>query len=396
MKKIQKSKKILKTVTSTINEHSKNSGDFFNQIFSSAKKSIQNFKKNSSARLSIKDQSFFVKRLSFLIKAGIPILDSLVMIREQTKSKGYGNVLDKVIEDVSNGQHLSTSLSKFHNLFGDFSINIISFGESAGILSENLEYLADELKKRQALRKKIVGAFVYPAVVTLATFGITAFLMIYLFPKIMPVFSSLHMKLPLSTRIVIFLSNFIRQDGLYLILGIIIFISAIIFALKKSKNFHFQFDKYILKIPIIGNVIKNYNLANSTRTMGLLLKSGINISEALPIVSKTSKNLVYREEFDGISNIVNRGERMSLYFLKSPDLFPDVLSQIVSVGERSGNLSNSLIYLSELYEAEVDDFTRNIGSIIEPVLMIFMGILVGFIAISIITPIYGITQNLHV
>jgi len=173
--------------------------------------SLQNI---SFTRLSIKDQTFFVKRLSFLIKAGIPMRDSLVMIREQTKKKGYATILDTVIMSVSNGQNLSTSLAKFKNVFGDFTINIIGFGEESGILSENLEYVADELKKRQALRKKIISASVYPIIVTIATIGIVTFLMVFLFPKVLPIFASLNYNLPVSTRIVLAVSNFISNWGI--------------------------------------------------------------------------------------------------------------------------------------------------------------------------------------
>jgi len=362
--------------------------------------SLKNFAKNIPhgtllPHMSVKEQTFFVKRLSFLIKAGIPILESLVMIQEQTRKKGHATIFKAIVTDVSKGQYLSTSLSKFRKMFGDFSINIISFGESTGMLSDNLEYLADELKKKEALRKKVLGAFIYPIIVTLATFGITGFLMIYLFPKIIPVFASLHVNLPLSTKIVIFISNFLRYQGIWLLLGLVTFIIIVVVLLKKNTSFHFYFDKSIMRIPVLGDIVKGYNLANSTRTLGLLLKSGVTISESLQIVGKITKNLVYRKEFGALSGVVNRGEKMSTYLRTSRNLFPDVLTQIVSVGERSGNLSHSLIYLSELYEAEVDDFTKNLSSMIEPVLMIIMGLLVGFIAISIITPIYSITQNLH-
>ena len=145
--------------------------------------------------------------------------------------------------------------------------------------------------------------------------------MVYLFPKIMPVFSSLHIILPLSTRIVIFLSNFLNHHGLILIAGLIILVVIIIITLKKSEMFHFNFDKIIMKIPMIGNVIKNYNLANSTRTMGLLLKSGITLGETLSITTKVSGNLVYKEEFKSMAEIVNRGERMSVYLTTSRNLF---------------------------------------------------------------------------
>lgn len=351
--------------------------------------------KYSFTWLSTRDKAFLIKRLAFLIKAGIPILDSLNMIREQTKSKSYNYILDTVIADVSSGQYLSTSLGKFRSTFGVFSINIIGFGESTGILSDNLEYLAEELKKKQMLKKKVVGAFIYPAVVTLATLGITTFLMVYLFPKIMPVFSSINMTLPLSTRIVIFISNTVRQYWLWGSLSTVVFMCGFFILLKKSRSVSFYFNKIILNTPLIGKIIKYYNLANWTRTLGLLLKSGITLSDAVPIAEKTITNPVYKREMNGLVKVIDRGEKMSSFIKSRKKLFPEIIPQIVSVGEKSGNLSNSLLYLSDMYETEVDDFTKNLSGLIEPVLMIFMGILVGFIAISIITPIYSITQNLN-
>lgn len=357
---------------------------------------LDSIKAISFTRLSIKDQTFFVKRLSFLIKAGIPMRESLVMIREQTRKRGYALILDTVIANVSNGQNLSTSLARFKNVFGEFTINIIGFGEQSGILSENLEYVADELKKRQALRKKIISASVYPIIVTLATIGIVTFLMVFLFPKILPIFASLHYDLPLSTRIIIAISNFISHWGLLTLVALIVIVIAFVITLKKSHTAAFYFAKFLLKIPIIGKIVQDYNIANFTRTMGLLLRGGITMGDALPISAKTTPNLVYRKEFKMLAGVVNRGQKISTHLSKSRDLFPDIVAQIISVGEHSGNLSNSLMYLSEMYEAEVDDFTKNLSSLVEPILMIVMGILVGFIAISIITPIYGITQHLNV
>lgn len=364
------------------------------QIKKSPKSVLAPFGKMSFVRLSIKDQTFFIKRLSFLTKAGIPMLESLSMIREQSRKRGHNKILDCLIKDVSSGQNLSTSLAKFKNAFGEFAINIISFGEQSGILPENLEYLAEELRKRQALRKKIIGASIYPAIVTLATLGITGFLMVYLFPKIMPIFSSINMELPWSTKALVFISDFIRNYGLVSIVSLIIIVIAIIVVVKTIYVVHFYFDKTLLKIPLVGKIMQDYNLANSTRTLGLLLKSGITTSDALPITAKTTQNLVYRNQFMHLGKIVDRGEKISVYMRTDRTLFPDVLTQVISVGERSGKLSDSLVYLSEMYEAEVEDFTKNLSGLVEPVLMIFMGVIVGFVAISIITPIYGITQHL--
>ena len=345
-------------------------------------------------KLSIKDQMFFAKRLSFLVRAGVPLLESLHMIKEQTHSKKFERILIPIIHDVSNGQFLSRSLAKFRHLFGDLAINIISIGESGGVLSGNLEYLAEELKKREALRRKVISAFVYPVVVIIATLGITTFLMVYLFPKIIPIFSSLNAALPLSTRMLIWISNFLQNHGWVLLISFILFVIISFVVVKRSKTVHFLLDKLILKTPVIGGVVQYYNLANSTRTLGLLLKSGLTLNEALTITGKTTKNLIYQREFHLLSKVVNRGDKISNHLKIDRRIFPDIVHQIVAVGERSGNLAGSLVYLSELYESEVDDFTKNLSSLIEPILMIFMGILVGFVAISIISPIYSITQHL--
>jgi type IV pilus assembly protein PilC len=147
-------------------------------------------------------------------------------------------------------------------------------------------------------------------------------------------------------------------------------------------------------LPLIGPVIQNYNLANITRNLGLLLKSGVPIAETLNITTKITSNLVYKAELGKISHTTNRGQKISFYFSNNKELFPDILVQVVSVGEQSGHLSDSLIYLSELYESEVENFTKNLTNTIEPILMIIMGAIVGLIAVSIITPIYSITQNL--
>lgn len=333
--------------------------------------------------------------MSFLMKAGVSLRESLLMIREQTHKKRYAAILDAVINHVSNGKNLSTSLARFKNIFGNFTISIIGFGEQSGILSENLEYVADELEKRNALRKKIISASIYPIIVTIATLFIVIFLIVYLFPKIMPIFRSINMDLPFSTRIVISVSNFIIHYGLISILFLVVIFTVIFVLLKKNQAFHFYFDAFLLKIPVIGKMIRDYNMANFTRTFGLLLKSGISVAEALPISARTTANIVYKRELKILANIVNRGAKISTHLAKRRKIFPEIVTQIISVGEHSGNLSGSLIYLSEMYESELDDFTKNLGNMVEPILMIIMGVLIGFIAISIITPIYGITQHLQ-
>lgn len=347
------------------------------------------------SRLSLKDQTHFIKRFAFLIKAGIPVVECLYILREQAGSKSHARVLDKIIDDTANGRALSKSFAKFPNLFNNFAIYIIKVGESTGMLNENLSYLADELKKKHALKRKVVGAFIYPTVITVATLGITIFLMVYLFPKLMPVFTSLHVQLPLPTRIIIALSAFLSKWWLAFVFGLILVIALFIVALQKSERFHFMFDRACLRIPIIGTVIRYYNVANSSRTLGLLLKSGVTFSEALPITAQTTSNLVYKKEWNDLTLVAIRGEEISTRLRTRQMYFPDIFAHLIAVGEKSGTLSDTFVYLSEMYDNEVDDFTKNLSTLIEPVLMVFMGIIIGFVAVSIIAPIYSITQNLH-
>ncbi len=346
-------------------------------------------------RLSIKEQALFAKRLAFLVKAGVPLLESLKMMRLQTQSASKMFLLDRLITDVSSGQLLAASLERFRNRFGDFAVNLIRVGESSGILDQNLNYLADELKKKQALRRKVVGALVYPIFITVATLSLTILLTVYIFPKVLPIFKSLNVGLPFSTRALIFASAFLRAEGIWLLLGLLVLGLAAWILWKRAPRFRFLADRLTLRIPLAGRIVRSYNMTNFCRTLGLLLKSGVHIVEAVSITADATPNSVYKRELHVIAKNVSKGERISKYLDRYPHLFPDVLGQMVSIGERTGTLSETLLYLSELHEGEVDDFTKSMSGSLEPILMIFMGLIVGFVAVSVIAPIYEITQNIH-
>ncbi len=231
-------------------------------------------------------------------------------------------MLDRVVEDVSGGQSLSRSFSRFPKVFSDFTVLYRARRRELGSLSASLSYLADELKKKQMLRRKLVGAFVYPAVITAATFGITAFLMLYLFPKIMPIFASLHTQLPLSTRLVMATSVFLQHWGLAALGALLACCFACSFALKRSAGIHRFFDRLMLRMPVVGTMLRYYNIANATRTLGLLLRSGIRLSEALPITAQTIHNRIYRREFLLLGRAIERGERMSAVHGCASRLYP--------------------------------------------------------------------------
>jgi type IV pilus assembly protein PilC len=348
---------------------------------------------SSYTSYSVKKQTFFAKRLSFLIKSGVPMLESIHVLKDQSTNRTEAFILEKIINDIANGQTLSNSLAKFRNVFGNFAINVIRAGEASGTLIHNLNYLAEELKKRHILRKKIKSALLYPAIITIATFGITGFLTVYIFPKIMPIFASMSVKLPFTTRAIIWLSDLLRTKGWLILIIIAAIVAGFIIIKKFSPKVRFFFDGFILRLPIFGTIAKNYNLTNTTRTMGILLKSSMSLTEALLVTAETTENVQYKAALRKMSEEVMKGKNLSLPIMKYPFLFPSMLSHLVAIGEKSGNLSNTFTYLSEYYEHEFEEQTKNLSSTIEPVLMIIMGIMVGFVAVSIITPIYELTGN---
>lgn len=345
-------------------------------------------------RLSTRDQMFFARRLSFLVGSGVPLLESLEVLLEQVSSRALTHVLTRTVEDVRNGKALAVALSRFSGQFGEFAINIIKVGESGGALATNLRYLAEELEKKDALRKKVVSALVYPIFITVATLGVTGLLTVYIFPKITPIFNSLNVDLPLTTRILIGVSAFLREYGLVLV-GVLLVLAVILVVLHRNiRAFRALWDRMLLALPIAGGMVQYYNMATLSRTLGLLLTSGTSIVEALHTTRDTMRNLTYRAELDRAIEHVRAGEKISAHFRRHQRLFPSMVSHLVAIGERTGNLADTFIYLSEFYEGEIDTSAKNLSNALEPALMIMMGVLVGFVAVSVITPIYEITQTL--
>lgn len=335
----------------------------------------------------------FARNLEVMIRSGMQLLPSLEILRKQTKSKTFGAILEQLIADTKNGHFLSVGLERYRSIFGDFFINLVRIGESSGTLSENLQYLAEELKKKDELQKKIRGAMVYPMFIMFATAGITAILTFVIFPKILPVLTSIKVELPLTTRIFIKISNFLFNYGLYAAGGLILLIIGFILLLRVEK-FKLGWHFFILKIPAVDETIKTVNMINFSRTLGLLLKSGIKIVEALEITASTLGNLVYRKEVFHIADGVKKGDQISKYFLERQDLFSPIFTQMIIVGENTGKLDESVLFLSNFYESELDEATKSLSNFLEPIMLLVMGAIVAFVALAIITPIYKITQTL--
>jgi|GEM_PF-383711 type II secretory pathway component PulF len=339
----------------------------------------------SAARMGTQDQVVFAKRLAILIKSGISIITALDILKKQASSGGSRRIIGHLRGCIERGQSLATAMGSYKNIFGHFGISIVLVGETSGTLVQNLHYMADELKKKQELKRAIVSALIYPAFIVVATVGIVIMLTAYVFPKILPIFTSFKAELPWSTKVLIAVSNAMQNYWMYYLAGFVL-LAVIWGLLLRVGAIRRANDRMILRMPLLGSMFRSYYIANFTRTFSLLLKSEIGIIQTLRILSDTIGNAAYKEAFEKVSTGVVRGGAVAENMETDKLLFPPLVSQMVSVGEMTGHLGSSLMYLSEMYEDEMNNTTKNLTTSIEPVLMIFMGVLVGFIAMSIITP----------
>jgi type IV pilus assembly protein PilC len=343
------------------------------------------------------DKVLMIKHLGTMLKSGINLNEALEVIASQTTSARFRKIINDILEKIKAGQSLANSLAKYPQVFDPLIINMIKVGEESGTLEENLDYLSNELEDRLELKRNIKSASFYPVIVLTMTLGLGLVLAYFVLPKITGLFKTLNFQVPLQTRILLWIANLMDKHGLVIIVGTII--GLIIFRILTKQNFFKPiWHRVIIKLPLIGNILINYNLVLINRTLGILLKSGLTIDQALTITAETTSNWVYRDRLQEILPEIQTGKRLAdiLNEFKQSrrhPLFPLLVIKMIGVGERSGRLDESLTYLADYFEKEVDNTTKNLTTVLEPLLLIFVGLVVGFIAVSVITPIYEITSK---
>jgi type II secretory pathway component PulF len=345
-------------------------------------------------RISVQERINFARHLALVVKAGLPVFEGLKIIQAQTESPVLKRVIESLMNDVNNGKFLADGLQRYEHIFGIFFVNIVRVGEASGTLAKNLLYLADELAREKSLQSKTRSAMIYPLVILLATLGVAGFLTFYVFPKLVPVFGSLNVQLPLTTRILLTTLNFSKAYGLYVVAGFIVFLILMRLVLKHVKPIRYALDQTLFFIPVVSDLVVSVNMVNFTRVLGLLLKSGVKIVESIDITRNTFRNLVYQKTLTTASGEIKKGGQLGAYLAGSKRLFPPLVSGMVRIGESTGNLEENLEYLAQFYDDEVDTKLHSLTSLIEPLMLLLMGLLVGFVALSIITPIYSISQGI--
>ncbi|MFQ6083753.1 MAG: type II secretion system F family protein [Candidatus Aminicenantia bacterium] len=344
--------------------------------------------------VSFLDKLLFAKHLSLMIKVVVSIRESIATIQEQSKSKKFKKILDDVLKGVDDGQPLADTLARYPEIFDLFYINMIKIGEESGSLEKSLEHLAIQLEKNHELKMKIRAAMIYPSIILTSIAVLSISLTFFILPKITPIFEAFDVELPLSTRILIGTTEFLKDYGLFALVGTI-FLFLFFSLLYRLRPIRLLVHKIVLKLPLFGSMTKSINLAYLSRNLGILLKSGVPLVSALNTTQATLENLIYQKEIERAAEEVKKGRSVSSHFQKREPLFPPMISRMVGVGEKTGNLEETLIYLSNFYEVEVDKLTKNLSAIIEPILLLITGMVVGFVALSIISPIYEITRGLH-
>jgi type IV pilus assembly protein PilC len=340
-----------------------------------------------------KEKMLFAEHLSLLIKGGTTLNEALDILKEESKSRAFKKALDSISKRILEGESLNKSLARYPKIFNKFFQNVVKVGEESGTLEENLKYLSICLKNQYSLRKKILGALSYPIIVIIVALFIVSGTMIFILPNLFDKLNAMEAQLPLFTRILFGSSVFLKNYWIFLII-VFIFLVLIYRIFNYIKITRFYIHKIILFAPFLGNTNKNSNLAEFSRIFFTLLKSGLPILEAFDICNETITNEVYKKYLKSVRAGVERGEKLNRSFKAFPKIFPSIFSQMVLVGEKSGTLEESMAYLAEFYEDEADSALKNFSAIIEPVLLVFVGLFVAFIALSIITPIYQLISNL--
>lgn len=347
------------------------------------------FKKKPKA--SVKELSIFSRQFATMINAGIPILQSLTIIADQIESKGLKEVVKKIKDDIGNGSTLSDGMAKYPNIFSTLYVNMIKAGETGGILDGVMLRLSTYLEQADALKRKVKSALVYPIVVSSIATIVVIFLLVAVIPTFKDIFASFGATLPAPTRILLGISETLQKIFLPPLVFIILpsVVAAVIGFLKllKTNKGRKKWNALQLKLPIFGMLFRKVAVSKFTRTFGTLIKSGVPILQALDIVAKTSGNMVVEEAILKAKNSIKEGESITAP-IKACGIFPPMVVQMISVGEETGTLDEMLVKSADFYDDEVETAIAGLTSMIEPLLMAFMGVTIGAIVIAMFMPMF--------
>jgi len=342
-------------------------------------------------RVSFSDVATFTRQLSTMISAGLPLTDSLELLTTQFKNPALTKMLKEIADDIQGGSSLSKALKKYPKSFSQTYISLVNAGEASGNLNEILERLADNLEKLRATKGKLKSAMIYPVIIFIGMAVVVFIMMTVVVPKLTVLYEGMNLELPLSTKVLISVSSFFVKFW-WLILISLAGGSVLFKSWQKTPIGRRMADSFILKTPIFGEVTKKMILVEFTRTLGVLVGAGVPILKGLNIIGAALDNVIFEEGIDEAAKGVEKGIPLGSLLSRNP-IFPPILGQMVAVGEETGKVDETLFKISSYFEQEGDEAIKGLTTALEPIIMVMMGVGIGFVVLSIILPIYKLTSS---
>ncbi len=339
------------------------------------------------SRISSKDIAVFSRQLATMLKSGVPLVTSFQIISGGLKNPRMQNVVDKIRADVESGSSLFEALSKFPVQFDELYVNLIKAGESAGVLDTILDDIATHKERIESIKGKIRKALYYPAAVITVAIIVSAILLIFVIPQFEAIFQSFGADLPAFTKMIVNASKFMQANGFYLLLGSIAAVVAFIMVKKRSTKFAHFIDRLSLRIPIIGVILEQAAIARFCRTLAITFAAGVPLVDALKIVSGATGNRVFDQAAARIREDIAVGHQLQLA-MQQTNIFPNMVIQMAAIGEESGSLDDMLIKVAEAYEEEVNNAVDALSSLLEPLIIVFVGVVVGGMVVAMYLPIF--------
>lgn len=345
------------------------------------------------ARPGLRDVTVFSRQFATVINAGLPVVQSLAILQRQADKQGMKDALKKIREDVETGIPLSNAMAKFPGIFNKLYIYLVRAGEASGNLDGILERVASYQEKQSELRGKIKSALTYPVVVLVIALAVTYFLLTGIVPQFATILDQLGGELPVITRMLIAISDFLTNQWWLMLLIIGALVAGFIFTYRTNAGRHF-FDRLFLRMPVFGPLVQKSAIASFSNTFGLLLRSGVNIIESIDITKGTAGNVIVEDVLEETKEAVQRGEQISNTLMRYPNVFPPLVSSMIAIGEETGAVDSMLEKIAQFYEREVDEAVSSLTAALEPMLIVFLGVIVGFIVAGMFLPMFSIIGTL--
>ncbi len=354
------------------------------------KKKGKGFSLFGKKKAKVEDVLIFSKQFATMVKAGLPILQVLGMLRDQIESPAMKDIIEEIRKSLEGGVTLSKCFEKYPELFDNVYINLIKAGEASGKLDVFLLKIVESLEKKENIKKKIKSALMYPSIMFTVAITVSAFMLVKVVPVFAKMYDGMGIELPTATATIMAMSDFLRgTGGKVLLFGLIGFVLGFRYITSKNEKMKYAWHKQVLKLPIFGDMILKSMLARISLIMGNLSAAGVNLLESLEISKSVSTNVVVLESLENVKKGVFSGDTLTKLFLKDP-LFPPTFSQLISVGEQTGQLDEMFGSVAKYYEAEFDTTVDNLSSLIEPIMIVFMGIMIGGLMIAMYSPIFNV------